>query len=507
MERKPVIRLSEFISERKDEIEEILKILREKQHSGRVFQRLPRYKRRRIMSWNIHILPKHLRKISEKETLPARLKHKKKRKMRRVKIPNTKQLPTHIFHSKRMKMEEYFEKIIAIHSRMKIHRVSLKLQKYGCSLYDSSYYCCFHVKNCCEEIFKNAQFLDVAHTRKEGNLLLFSKDLESSSKLTLIGPATFINLFLNDHQPEKLLWIHPAMKKDFLLEIHKMTKDRDCFEEEYFRFELRGRNSLIILNEILGNKPYSKDWVLATRILKYPECLPNGIIFPLKMNVTLSDQDVKLIEETGQPEDLIICSNSQFTNNNNNNIYDDFDLLIIHQRGMKNVGFGIDVICSRKKSEIGLKLWNSLSKQKNLIVLGMKERNHLNTEIERWNFPQDYQPISGNNFLLNLRVTVQLLNGIPMDGSMILLMSKKSNKTMKYDEKSMKPIGIITTGIYSLLRGCGFGIGFCTKEILNYYPKKMKLEKHSKMTGQVWIWNGNGKHKKNYVYPAIISIY
>jgi hypothetical protein len=63
------------------------------------------------MSWNVHRLPGYLRKAAKKETLPARIKHRKRRKFVRKKKEDgskPKKLSTHIFHAKRMQMQTLF---------------------------------------------------------------------------------------------------------------------------------------------------------------------------------------------------------------------------------------------------------------------------------------------------------------------------------------------------------------------------------------------------------------
>ena len=62
------------------------------------------------MSWNIHRIPKYLRKAAMNETLPARIKHRKRRKFVRKKNLENKprRLKTHVFHAKRFQMQTLF---------------------------------------------------------------------------------------------------------------------------------------------------------------------------------------------------------------------------------------------------------------------------------------------------------------------------------------------------------------------------------------------------------------
>lgn len=55
--------------DRKEEIDILTKAIEnQRRHHGKLtFQTLPRHQRRRAMSWNIHLLPKYLRKAAQNE--------------------------------------------------------------------------------------------------------------------------------------------------------------------------------------------------------------------------------------------------------------------------------------------------------------------------------------------------------------------------------------------------------------------------------------------------------
>ncbi|KAG9057294.1 hypothetical protein FS842_007652 [Serendipita sp. 407] len=120
--------------------------------SSRVWQSLPRHLRRRAASHNSRRVPVRLREKAKKEMDPAKRKllkaliakaGKYKRLTRTETLQkrqrNKRWLETHIWHAKRMKMENIWGYRLALHPTEKSMRPSHRAAVHGCIVHDSSY--------------------------------------------------------------------------------------------------------------------------------------------------------------------------------------------------------------------------------------------------------------------------------------------------------------------------------------------------------------------------------
>lgn len=526
MKRLTLVQVGEFVEARQNEIQEMYKLIRDQDKKGkRVFQRLPRYKRRRAMSWNIHLLPKRLRKSAEKETLPARIKHRKRRKFKRRKLiseKKPKRLTTHIFHAKRMHMEEKFGYLLAVDACLKIYRATYKFQRQHCTIYDSSYYNCLEFTSKDKKYIMEAlkplgpnkiDFFQYTSGEREGELIIYE-----NYPLGCVGPANFQWKQASEKENSQLwIWVHPLMKEKVLslikLNNNVKLKERD----DLIRFELRGPQSTQSLNSVLDPNKTSLPESLHTwkniQNLKHPDSLPRNMVLSLSVNDPMKEYtrlNIQAQNETDQdrliadiPENIAISD--LWKNEKSDNVF-------IIQKHYQGFGSGFDFICHK---DYGVHIWSKLSKLSKVLSLSLNDRNRMLLEHSIPRFPLDYpdsstyrqdnQLIIGDqkNFFINRGVDnsggyykVEILFlwcGVPKENSMILKIKKQTTKAVKKTDEDYESLGFITSGLYSLSQGKGFAIGF-SKE------KFTKFKKNA--TPNVLIFHP----KDQYLYPAFARI-
>ncbi|KAG8816139.1 hypothetical protein FRC17_000417 [Serendipita sp. 399] len=123
-----------------------------KSASSRAWQSLPRHLRRRAASHNARRVPVRLRERAKKEMDPVKKKRLKAllakagkyKRLTRTEVLQRRQrnkrwLETHIWHAKRMRMENLWGYRLALHPTEKSMRPSHRAAVHGCILHDSSY--------------------------------------------------------------------------------------------------------------------------------------------------------------------------------------------------------------------------------------------------------------------------------------------------------------------------------------------------------------------------------
>lgn len=522
MKRLTLIQIGDFVEARQNEIQEMHKLIRDQDKKGkRVFQRLPRYKRRRAMSWNIHLLPKRLRKSAEKETLPARIKHRKRRKFKRNKVisdKTPKRLSTHIFHAKRMHMEEKFGYLLAIDACLKIYKTTYKFQRQHCTIYDSSYYNCLEFtskeKKYIIETLKplgpsKIDFYQYINGSKEGEFIFYE-----NFPFQCIGPVSFLWKQANEKEISQLwLWVHPLMKEKVLslidLKNHVKLKQRD----DLVRFELRGPQSFKDLFSVLDPNKSSLPESLQTwkmiQNLKHPNAIPKDLVLSLSVNDPLKEYsrlEIKIENETEEERLLIdipenIAISDLWKDEKTNNVF-------IIQKQFKDFGSGFDLICHR---DYGVHFWSKLSKLGKVLPISMNDRNRMLLEHSIARFPNDYpdsiyyqqgHPLfkgDPKKFFIN-RGTSQsggfykieilfLWCGTPKEDSIIFKIKKQTTKAVKKSNEDYQSLGFVTSGVYSLSQGIGFAIGFSSEKF---------AEQRKNIAPNVLVYHP----KDQYLYPA-----
>eukprot|EP01080_Neovahlkampfia_damariscottae_P003689 gene3689-6503_t len=543
IQRSAVVNLEDIIMERKTEIKNLAKLIKDqnKYKGRRTFQKLPRYARRRTMSWNLHRIPKYLRKAAMHETLPARIRHRKRRKFVRKKNMGNKpkRLKTHVFHAKRFQMQTMFNYKIALHSCFKVFKTTYRFQRQHCTIFDSSFHVCFQlfsetqnlILNFLKKLNFDFNFTNSSYTsgKREGKVLIFE-----DYPMKCIGPISFIwKQKEKEKNFELFLWIHPLMKED-VLKLFKNEKFKFIQREDLNRFELRGPNSIFALNSALKvNQDLNKEenlktWKIMKDHVKIPSALPRNIILSLGIDHPLStkeddelkDEMMEEVTETLSEEEMLMLNIPNDISSSD--LWDDkesySDVMLIQQEGDSNgFGSGIDLICSSSHAS---HLYAQIAKLSRVLPIGLYDRNRMLTEIEVSNYPQDFPDALFNKQKKNvfvdrninkiqiekekdclIRVCLEMNNGgLPHENGIIYKMPKKKTKNaIKYDDK-LEVLGFISSPILSLRRGHGFAVGFCEKEkILKIVPKKTILKTKE---ANVLIWNP----KQQHMYPVHLYI-
>ncbi|ORX59994.1 POP1-domain-containing protein [Piromyces finnis] len=349
-----IVQFAEARSFELNAIESALKNATENTGNQRVFQSLPRHLRRRAASHNIKRIPLEFRKKAYWERKndpnpklpPQKPKNRKdKRKSGTIvdeynrRSLNVKWLETHVWHSKRMKMDEKWGYKIAEYPREKGRKIIYKDEKCTCLLHDASYYQCVEINgsvNDIKNIFNTIIDLSIPSVTSnryiKGNKIGSTKIYEFKKyPFNTITPVTF---FWKEVAEDKLndkrtmwLWVHPSSCQDVLKEIniaknelHINEVNINLIRDEIVMFQLAGPRSHAILQETLSlcssteneeiNEKAHKTWE-NLKYLRTPASLPAGIILGLtvydprlksfrkmeKRNSEIPEQDQQLINE------------------------------------------------------------------------------------------------------------------------------------------------------------------------------------------------------------------
>lgn len=209
-----------------------------------LFQKLPVYMRRRVMSHNVKRLPRRLReahlaqmtKSANGKNLPLinkRPSRKYRRRPRNLLSEYSRRqrnkiwLETHIWHAKRFRMIDKWGYRIANYPNDKCFRANYRAVIKHCLLQDISYYTCIEIKgeeNLLKTTLKahcNPTTLTFAAKKyidgcREGTLTFFRKNSYPHS------PIGNVNFFWRPKESDVRtiwIWIHPAFYNDFLDEI------------------------------------------------------------------------------------------------------------------------------------------------------------------------------------------------------------------------------------------------------------------------------------------------
>jgi len=326
-----IVQFAEARSFELNAIESALKNATENTGNQRVFQSLPRHLRRRAASHNIKRIPLQFRKKAfwERKNDPNPKMPPQKPKNRKDKRkPGTiveeynrrsdrvKWLETHVWHSKRMKMEEKWGYKLAEYPREKGRKIIYKDGKYTCLLHDASYYQCVEVNGFVNDIkilFNSIIDLSIPSITSnryiKGNRIGNTKIYEFKKyPFNTIAPITFLWKAISMDKLDKLnnertlwLWIHPSACQDTLNEIEKAKNELNIPEiqinlirDEIIMFQLAGPRSHAILQETLKlcdndtenisiNKKAHETW-RSLKHLRTPASLPAGIVLGLTVH-------------------------------------------------------------------------------------------------------------------------------------------------------------------------------------------------------------------------------
>ncbi|XP_012149101.1 POP1 ribonuclease P/MRP subunit isoform X2 [Megachile rotundata] len=236
----PQVHIMKLVSSRASEIAAMTYSIENPQQTKLVFQKLPVYMRRRIMSHNVKRLPRRLREAHlnqmTKSGLPPKIKRPSRKYRRRprnlLSEYNRRQrtkiwLETHIWHAKRFHMTEKWGYRIASYANDKCFKANYRAVARHCLMQDISYYTCVEI-NGPEEILKetlksHCNPLELTFAAKifitgvrEGTVMFFKKNGYPRSP---IGHVHFLWRSSQLNFRTIWIWVHPSFLDDFVAEI------------------------------------------------------------------------------------------------------------------------------------------------------------------------------------------------------------------------------------------------------------------------------------------------
>ncbi|KAI8351452.1 ribonucleases P/MRP protein subunit POP1-domain-containing protein [Choanephora cucurbitarum] len=241
------------------------------------FQSLPRGLRRRAASHNINRLPARLREKAAREAFKSAPGSKLIRKrVRKIKTPkNTvleflrrqkskKWLETHMWHTKRMKMNDIWGYRIASRPNTKSVRVIYRSFTRLSVIHDASYMGCVELKGNTQQIITAINTITDITSASVGSERYIKGNRYGSTHLyeylgfptKLICPISF--LWKPVTKDTLWLWIHPSAFNEAMTHIRLALEKTNASEvvlndlrNEILRFELTGPRSTALLQTIL----------------------------------------------------------------------------------------------------------------------------------------------------------------------------------------------------------------------------------------------------------------
>jgi len=260
----PHCKTIELAKERDSYVSEIVKSMENNKPSHkRLFQLLPKYKRRRAMSYNVHKIPKSIRASVESDVIIANeAKQKNKpsgRKNTAFRPHGTEQaahrneksrwLETHLWHAKRFFIEDMWGYKIPTAPTMKSTRSIIKLTKEGSVIRDISYHCIISVRGEKSHLEAFIASMIKPDSYIESDLkTLFHVDIHHPMQFPCspIGP---VDMFWVS---ESQLWIitHPLLKNE-VVESFSKSFEVEVIEGELNIFEIFGPKSTEMIRSVL----------------------------------------------------------------------------------------------------------------------------------------------------------------------------------------------------------------------------------------------------------------
>ncbi|CAD1474186.1 unnamed protein product, partial [Heterotrigona itama] len=234
------VHIMKLISARASEIAAMTYSIENPQQTKLVFQKLPVYMRRRVMSHNVKRLPRRLQEAHlnqmTKSGLPPKIKRSSRRYRRRPRNllaeytrrqRNKIWLETHIWHAKRFHMIEKWGYRLASYANDKCFKANYRAMVKHCLMQDISYYTCVEI-NGHQEILKEtlkshcnpfeltfAAKIFMEGTR-EGTVMFFKKNGYPQF------PIGHVHFLWNPNQSDLRtiwIWVHPSFLDDVVAEI------------------------------------------------------------------------------------------------------------------------------------------------------------------------------------------------------------------------------------------------------------------------------------------------
>ncbi|KOX78198.1 Ribonucleases P/MRP protein subunit POP1 [Melipona quadrifasciata] len=234
------VQIMKLISARASEIAAMTYSIENPQQTKLVFQKLPVYMRRRVMSHNVKRLPRRLQEAHlnqmTKSGLPPKIKRSSRRYRRRPRNllaeyirrqRNKIWLETHIWHAKRFHMIEKWGYRIASYANDKCFKANYRAMAKHCLMQDISYYTCVeingHLEILKETLKSHCNPFELTFAAKifmegtrEGTVMFFKKNGYPQF------PIGHVHFLWRPNQSDLRtiwIWVHPSFLDDFVAEI------------------------------------------------------------------------------------------------------------------------------------------------------------------------------------------------------------------------------------------------------------------------------------------------
>ncbi|KAH0484055.1 MAG: uncharacterized protein KVP18_004480 [Porospora cf. gigantea A] len=307
----PLVSILKLTQARENDVQQLLKDLKQTKPNARQFQRVPKQLRRRAASHNPFRVPQRLRGNLMNEFLvaPPKEGRRQKRKRRVMDLAleyagrssQTRWLETHLWHAKRFHMEKFWGHHLATRQCEKSRRKAYRFSKHKCLVHDRSYLELI-------EISGNGS-LQVLNRILRSPLDGVPPDVISGSrrmKVELYCDEPLGDAYLLGLAGSLCLWVHPAAlpnisqalltavqlyDQDSLDLLHGLPPTKARQINSVSCFEIRGRNALRVLQNCVSlatgcnATEAGKIWQEATRFHHQPLPFPSHVCWPLSIKV------------------------------------------------------------------------------------------------------------------------------------------------------------------------------------------------------------------------------
>lgn len=233
-----------------------------------------------------HLLPRHLRNAAIREmNLPKRIRQRKRRKdmkrkqLRRDYVVNVHDLPqlhggewkksfrlsTHLYHAKRMKMDDRWGMRIAVeHITDKIFRNGYRYIRRHCTVHERSYMVCLQIDF--NTIGLVATLLKSMMNIHQASPLLFHDDYligkregsfewKDKQGFTITTVEFLVRPKINSENLESVfMWIHPSSLPESFKHLEQLVNDlsgKIYHRNDLSRFEVRGPLSMDVISNVV----------------------------------------------------------------------------------------------------------------------------------------------------------------------------------------------------------------------------------------------------------------
>ncbi|KAH0477036.1 MAG: hypothetical protein KVP17_003228 [Porospora cf. gigantea B] len=305
----PLVSVLKLTQARENDVQQLLKDLKQTKPNARQFQRVPKQLRRRAASHNPFRVPQRLRGNLMNELLVAPPKEGRRQKRRRRVVDLALEyagrssqatwLETHLWHAKRFHMEKFWGHHLAARQCEKTRRKAYRYSKHKCLVHDRSYLELI-------EISGNGS-LQVLNRILRSTLVTVPPDVLNGSrrmKVELYCDESLGDAYLLGLAGSLCLWVHPAAlpsisqalrtavqlyNQDSLDLLHGLPPTKARQINSVSCFEIRGRNALRVLQNCISltteckGTEAGKIWREATRFHHQPLPFPSHMCWPLSV--------------------------------------------------------------------------------------------------------------------------------------------------------------------------------------------------------------------------------